>query len=394
MLPLYLCIGLLGLINVSYGYLSTNLCKTFHPIVYYSSKNRLFLNNIDDVENDSKNSIFACPKTLNNVKKKTRNYGLCSETFFEEESNESNEIKMKYKYKKTPSGEYYIDFTINDEQERPLWDLSIREIVGQRFFQNPIISGIYERGYRQQFQIAGFPGIDKEWKEIEQYFTTMNASTVMDLSCGSGFMTRKMLSSPSFERVICADLSPNMLTETLNNAKTERWRQSFCGRNAHGNGRGVRVPEAIRADSARLPLQCNSLDAIHAGAAMHCWPRLEEALKEVYRVLKPGGVFYSSTFFENAYSMTSGTSMPGPETNSGFRLFKDEEEIERLLRDAGFNNNDDNDDNDNSSSKGNQGGLVIVRKEGRSCAIVKAMKAPFPSDMDAEEAERIIRFVY
>ena len=389
MLPVPFLIGFLGLIQISLGYLSPNLYKNF-PTKVFSAKDRL-LNIIDGtIEKDSKDGIFACPKTLNDVNKKTRYYGFSAETFFEE-SDQSSDSTMKYKQFFTPSGETYVDFTINEEQERPLWELTQREIVGQNFFQNPIISGIYERGYRQQFQNAGFPGIEKEWKEIEQYFTTMNASNVMDLSCGSGFMTRKMLSS-SFERVICADLSPNMLAETLNNAKSE----------------GLRAPEAIRADSARLPLQCNSLDAIHAGAAMHCWPRLEDALKEIYRVLKPGGVFYSSTFFVNAYSMTSGTNIPGPETNSGFRLFKDEEEIEQLVRDAGFNmaatdnnsNNYDGDDdddksnNDSSSSSGNEGGMVIVRKEGRSCAIVKAMKAPFPSGIDVEEAEKIIRFVY
>jgi ubiquinone/menaquinone biosynthesis C-methylase UbiE len=50
-------------------------------------------------------------------------------------------------------------------------------------------------------------------------------------------------------------------------------------------------------DSAKLPLASNSVDAIHAGAAMYCWPNINQSISEIFRVLKPGGVYYSSTFF-------------------------------------------------------------------------------------------------
>lgn len=33
-----------------------------------------------------------------------------------------------------------------------------------------------------------------------------------------------------------------------------------------------------------------------AGAALHCWPYVQDGLKEVHRVLKPGGRFFASTF--------------------------------------------------------------------------------------------------
>ncbi len=37
---------------------------------------------------------------------------------------------------------------------------------------------------------------------------------------------------------------------------------------------GIRPNALIRCDSARLPFKSDSLDAIHAGAAMHCWYNL------------------------------------------------------------------------------------------------------------------------
>ena len=47
---------------------------------------------------------------------------------------------------------------------------------------------------------------------------------------------------------------------------------------------------------SRLPLKTESLDGVHAGAALHCWSRLEESLSEVHRVLKPGKGFFATTF--------------------------------------------------------------------------------------------------
>ena len=84
------------------------------------------------------------------------------------------------------------------------------------------------------------------------------------------------------------------------------------------------LPDLVRCDSANLPFQSNSLDAIHAGAAMHCWPRVNLTLNEVYRVLKPGGVFYASTFFnyQNAPQSTF--------------MFESIEQLTGLITDAGM----------------------------------------------------------
>lgn len=53
---------------------------------------------------------------------------------------------------------------------------------------------------------------------------------------------------------------------------------------------------AVRADIGRLPFATGSVDAIHAGAAIHCWPNPQAAMAEISRVLKPGGIFVASTF--------------------------------------------------------------------------------------------------
>jgi ubiquinone/menaquinone biosynthesis C-methylase UbiE len=55
-------------------------------------------------------------------------------------------------------------------------------------------------------------------------------------------------------------------------------------------------PLPNRADVGRLPFASGSVSAIHAAAAIHCWPNPQAALAEISRVLKPGGVFVASTF--------------------------------------------------------------------------------------------------
>lgn len=52
----------------------------------------------------------------------------------------------------------------------------------------------------------------------------------------------------------------------------------------------------VRADVGRLPFRTGSIDGVHAGAALHCWPSPSAAVAEISRVLKPGGVFVASTF--------------------------------------------------------------------------------------------------
>lgn len=56
------------------------------------------------------------------------------------------------------------------------------------------------------------------------------------------------------------------------------------------------VGKYCRCDVSRLPFQTKSLDGVHAGAALHCWSKLEESLSEVFRVLKPGKGFFATTF--------------------------------------------------------------------------------------------------
>jgi len=244
----------------------------------------------------------------------------------------------RYPIKSAGAGAMYVDLV---EQE-PIKLDNVRDEFLNTFsaqtgmFRNPILPYLYERGWRQNFNRAGFPGIDKEFTEVQDFFSPANGGTVVDLSCGSGLMTRRLVQSQKYARVLAMDFSDEMLKETSRRFSSER------------------IPKdtlmLVRADAGALPLQTSSVDAIHAGAAMHCWPKLEQSLAEVRRSLKPGGLFFASTFFTGALGPGSG----GMQGTGSMYFFKDEAELNDLFQQAGFSE-------------------FHVRREGSGCAIIRAV---------------------
>ena len=226
--------------------------------------------------------------------------------------------------------------------------------------------------------------MDKEYAEAEALFLQTDAKRVLDMSCASGFMMRRFLRSGKFTSVLGADLSPNMLREARRRCQAE----------------GLEPLALVRCDVARLPFRNGSLDAIHAGAAMHCWPRVQESLVEIFRVLRPGGALYASTFLagglralpssvrpssrDSGSSFTTTTTAANGEggvtkkknrAQTGFQYFSSLQQIEELFLNAGFPNITSS---SSSSSVGNtnelQTGSLNVRLEGRGCVIIKAIK--------------------
>jgi len=235
-----------------------------------------------------------------------------------------------------PTSGRVAPFSLNDLQ------VELQDVFDSRvqtgLFRSPLTSFLYERGWRNGFRRAGFPGIRKEYKEVQAYFTPVATNgVVVDMSCGSGLMTRRLLKSGAYKRVLALDYSENMLRETLRRVREEKIPRDTL--------------DVIRADVAALPLANGSIDAMHAGAAMHCWPKLEKGLAEIRNSLKPGGRFFATTFLQGAYGIVE----PQQTGCGSFRFFESEAELKQLLVDAGF------------PRMG-----VTVRKEGRGCAIIKA----------------------
>jgi ubiquinone/menaquinone biosynthesis C-methylase UbiE len=244
-------------------------------------------------------------------------------------------------------------------------------------FTSPAVSFAYERGWRQGFANAGFPGVDIEAKMALDYLapsfqstsTTNHSSGVsggggvlVDMSCATGLFTRKFLqqaydssrrrrspttetnhddSYPPIHRILGCDYSDSMLTEarrrfdTNRNFSTALLQQPLTPY----NNRNVTL-ELIRMDVGQIPMQTGSVDALHAGAAMHCWPDLDEAIQEIYRVLKPNGGRYFATTFLSSYfrnlQANDANAAAGMPSLQAFQYFSSVDQLRTLLVRNGF----------------------------------------------------------
>lgn len=165
------------------------------------------------------------------------------------------------------------------------------------------------------------------------YLKPAFGSTLVDMSCGSGLFTRRFAKSGKFPMVVAADFSENMLKQT----------RAFVQEDRSIDPSSVQL---VRADIGRLPFATGSVSAIHAGAAIHCWPDPQQGLAEISRVLRPGGVFVASTFlnFYAPLGQLIGDDALRPlkdlEPFSGSRSatykFWEEEELKDLCRAVGL----------------------------------------------------------
>ncbi|GIM05522.1 hypothetical protein Vretimale_9987 [Volvox reticuliferus] len=183
-----------------------------------------------------------------------------------------------------PASPAYLDLTLTSGVQQKVYKQ--RSWGGTELFRNPLVSFAYERGWRQGFAWAGFPGADKEYDIAMSYLLPAASGKVLvDMSCGSGLFSRRFARSGRFAGVIAADFSESMLQQT----------REYCLAEG-GTLNGSTPIMLLRADVGRLPFATGSVAAIHAGAAIHCWPNPQVALAEISRVLAPGGVFVASTF--------------------------------------------------------------------------------------------------
>ena len=110
-------------------------------------------------------------------------------------------------------------------------------------------------------------------KLIKIYSRRTGGKRLLDLGCGTGFILS--LAQPYFKELYGVDITPAMLDLAKSKFKS------------------AKKIKLIKASSEHLPFENSFFDVITGYSFLHHLPSLVPALKEAFRVLKRGGIFYS-----------------------------------------------------------------------------------------------------
>jgi len=147
-------------------------------------------------------------------------------------------------------------------------DLGKKEQVTKMF---DTISGEYDGLNR----VISF-GIDIKWrKKVVEIVKITNPKTVLDIATGTGDLAIN-LAETSAEKIIGLDISSGML---------EIGKTKISAKNLDNK------IEMIIGDSENMPFKDDTFDAITVAFGVRNFETLEKGLKDILRVLKPGGTF-------------------------------------------------------------------------------------------------------
>jgi excisionase family DNA binding protein len=105
--------------------------------------------------------------------------------------------------------------------------------------------------------------------------------TLMDIGAGDGYISRAV--AGFVKKVIAVDISSKMLKELKKKARDT----------------GLKNIETIESDGQDVPIGEESIDVICANMYLHHIDDPEIAVREIKRILKPGGTVYISDFIEH-----------------------------------------------------------------------------------------------
>lgn len=111
-------------------------------------------------------------------------------------------------------------------------------------------------------------------KDIAQRVNVPDGGSVLEIACGTGIVTRKLRDSlPASARLVATDLNEAMIAYAKHKFLTDE------------------PVEFKQADATELPFADSSFDAVVCQFGLMFFPDKDRAVREVHRVLKPGGVY-------------------------------------------------------------------------------------------------------
>ena len=119
-------------------------------------------------------------------------------------------------------------------------------------------------------------GIDIKWrKKVVEIVKKQQPKTILDIATGTGDLAIN-LAETSAEEIVGLDISPGMSEVGKEKVKAKQLDNRV---------------KMIIGDSENMPFEDNTFDAITVAFGVRNFETLENGLKDILRVLKPGGTF-------------------------------------------------------------------------------------------------------
>ncbi len=119
-------------------------------------------------------------------------------------------------------------------------------------------------------------GIDIKWrKKVVALVSEKKPKNILDIATGTGDLAINLVETGAIE-IIGLDISEGMLDVGRKKITTKNLDKKI---------------QMVQADSEALPFENDSFDAITVAFGVRNFENLEKGLSEIYRVLKPSGIF-------------------------------------------------------------------------------------------------------
>ncbi len=184
-------------------------------------------------------------------------------------------------------------------------------------------------------------GIDVSWrKKVVALVDKTQPHSILDIATGTGDLAIQLASSTQAKDIVGLDISEGML-EVGRKKVTQKQLDNKI--------------KLVLGDSENLPFEDDTFDAITVAFGVRNFENLEKGLAEIYRVLKPGGIFViletsvpTKTPFKQGYKLYTNNIMPligkvFSKDRSAYRYLSDSasvfpygEVLNNILRKIGF----------------------------------------------------------
>ena len=147
-------------------------------------------------------------------------------------------------------------------------------------------------------------------------FTSMNPDSIIDLGCGGGKNVQELMKKYPNAKMTAVDYS-EVSVECSKKRNKEEIKKGRC--------------KVVQGDVSKLNLKDNTYDLATAFETVYFWPGPVKSFKEVFRILKPDGIFV----IVNESDGTNDKDQKWVDIIDGMSMYTEQQMIS-FLKEAGF----------------------------------------------------------